>query len=125
MDIFEEIYHKKRAGEIFILATIVRTSGASPRHPGAKMLVFPDGTISGTIGGGTFEKLVIDDCLALLKSGQGYQLKRYSFSEQGSEATDMPCGGEGEVFMEVSGRPERLIVFGGGHVCRELVKLAL
>jgi xanthine dehydrogenase accessory factor len=125
MDIIDEIYNKKKAGQKFVLATIVRTAGASPRHPGAKMLVYPDGSISGTIGGGTFEKMVIDDCLALMESGEQHQLKRYSFSEQGREATGMSCGGEGDVFMELSGRPKRLIVFGGGHVCRELVKLAL
>lgn len=125
MNIFEEIYNKKKAGQSFVLATIVRTAGASPRAPGAKMLVYPDGKISGTIGGGTFEKLVIDDCLRLLESGVDYLLKKYSFSQTGHDATGMSCGGEAEVFMEVNARPKRLIIFGGGHICRELVGLAL
>ncbi|MEW5995296.1 MAG: XdhC family protein [Candidatus Zixiibacteriota bacterium] len=125
MNIFEEIYDKKKSGQSFVLATIVRTAGASPRAPGAKMLVYPDGNISGTIGGGTFEKLVIDDCLGLLESGPSHLLKTYSFSQTGEDATGMSCGGEAEVFMEVHAKPKRLIIFGGGHVCRDLVKLAL
>ncbi|UCC43580.1 MAG: hypothetical protein JSU65_10630, partial [Candidatus Zixiibacteriota bacterium] len=125
MSIYEEIYLKKKEGQCFVLATIVRTSGASPRAPGAKMLVHPDGSISGTIGGGAFEKLVIDDCLELMRSGESHLLKRYSFSQMGKDATGMSCGGEGDVFMEVNSSPGRLIIFGGGHVCRDLVRLAL
>jgi len=124
MGIYEEIAQKRAAGEAFALATIVRTAGSSPRAVGAKMLVCPAGTISGTIGGGTFEKLVIDDCLSLLKSDARHLLKTYRFSSTGPEATGMYCGGEAEVFMEVNAKPERLIVFGGGHVGRELVRLA-
>lgn len=89
------------------------------------MLVYPDGKISGTIGGGNFEKLVIDDCLRLLESGKDHLFKKYSFSQAGHDVTGMSCGGEAEVFMEVSARPKRLIIFGGGHICRELVRLAL
>jgi xanthine dehydrogenase accessory factor len=124
MDIYGEIAERQKAGQAFVLATIVRVSGSSPRKAGAKMLVFADGTISGTIGGGNFETLVIGDCVDLLASHSGTLIKRYSFSQSGNDATGMCCGGEAEVFMEVNAKPRRLIVFGGGHVGRELVKLA-
>jgi xanthine dehydrogenase accessory factor len=125
MSIFEEIYNKQQAGQAFVLATIVKTLGATPRAPGAKMLVYPDGSISGTIGGGTFEKLVIDDCLGLMESGVSHLLKKYRFSSTDEDATGMSCGGEAEVFMEANAKPKRLIIFGGGHICRDLVRLAL
>lgn len=124
MNIFEEIYDNQKAGRPFALATIIRTAGASPRAAGAKMLVYADGTISGTIGGGKFEKLVIDDCLHLIESGEKHLLKRYSFTSTGDDATGMACGGEAEVFMEAHTGPKRLIIFGGGHIGRELVRLA-
>lgn len=124
MDIIEEIYNLHRAGHSYVQATIIRTAGGSPRAVGAKMLVHPDGTISGTIGGGTFEKLIIDDCLELLQSDSDHLLKRYSFSPTDKDATGMTCGGNAEVFMEVHARPKRLIIFGGGHICRDLVRLA-
>lgn len=125
MSIFEEICDRQKAGKPFVLATIVRTVGASPRVAGAKMLVYPDGKISGTIGGGTFEKLIIDDCLHLLETGADQILKNYNLSSAGDDATGMSCGGKAEVFMEVSSKPKRLLIFGGGHICQALVKLAL
>lgn len=124
MDIYEEIAEKRKAGLVFALATIVKTVGSSPRAVGTKMLVYPDGRISGTIGGGRFEKLVIDDCLGLLASDSRHLLKKYPFSQTGEDATGMYCGGEAEVFMEVNAKPKRLIIFGGGHIGRELVRLA-
>ena len=124
MDIFKEIYDLKIAGKPFVLATIVRTVGSSPRDVGARMLVFPDGSISSTIGGGNFEKMVIDDCLGLFQSGLPYLLKKYRFSEDGPDSTGMSCGGEAEVFMEVHGKPDRLIIFGGGHIGQSLSRVA-
>jgi len=123
-NIFEEMYNRQKAGQPFALATIIKTSGASPRKAGAKMLVFPDGTIAGTIGGGNFEKLVIDDCLLLLESSTNHLLKTYTFAKAGAGATGMSCGGEADVFMEVNVKPRKLIIFGAGHIGRELVRLA-
>jgi xanthine dehydrogenase accessory factor len=145
MDIFKEIAEKREAGHTFVLATMVRTQGSSPRDVGAKMLVFPDGSISGTIGGGNFEKLVIDDCLGLFKAGchpgtgqtdaradsnqtgrkvSRTLLKTYKFSRSGPDATGMCCGGEADIFMELFAPAERLIIFGGGHIAKDLVKTA-
>lgn len=124
MDIYQKIVEKKSAGESFVLATIVRIEGSSPRDIGAKMLVFADGSIWSTIGGGMFEKLVIDDCLGLLGGNTNNLLKTYRFAESGPDATGMYCGGEAEVFMEANRNPERLIIFGGGHIGRDLAKIA-
>lgn len=88
------------------------------------MLVYPDGSISGTIGGGNFEKQVINDCLDLFEGEISHLLKTYRFSQSGFDATGMQCGGEAEVFMELTAKPERLILFGGGHIGQMLVKIA-
>jgi xanthine dehydrogenase accessory factor len=99
------------------------------------MLIYPDSSIAGTIGGGNFEKLVIEDAIRLLESGKFNLLKSYRFEETGpvsrsasgetdSESTGMLCGGQGQVFFESSGAPEKLVIFGGGHICRDLVTLA-
>lgn len=124
MNIFKEILNRQKAGQPFVLATIVKTSGPSPRDAGAKMLVYPDGSISETIGGGTFEKLVIEDCRELLRGNTKHLLKKYNFTDIGEDATGMACGGKAEVFMEVCNRAKRLIIFGGGHIGRELTRLA-
>jgi xanthine dehydrogenase accessory factor len=124
MDIFQEMADRQARGEPFILATLVRTAGSSPRDAGARMLIMPDGSISGTIGGGMFEKMVIDDCLALLNGEIRHLLKTYRFTESGPDSTGMYCGGEAQVFMEVHAQRDKLIIFGGGHIGRELARIA-
>ena len=123
MDFLDEINLSRKAGKAFALATLVETSGHTPRKAGAKMLVYTDGSIAGTIGGGNFERQVIDDCLALLNGAGGTLLKSYLFEESGPGSTEMICGGEGKVFMEAFAKPETLVIFGGGHVCRALVNV--
>jgi xanthine dehydrogenase accessory factor len=122
-NIFDEISRRLASEESFILATIVRTEGSSPREAGAKMLISPDGTIHGTIGGGTFEKKVIEDSLGLFKTEVRCQLKIYKFSESGPDSTGMACGGEAHVFLERNSRPDRLFIFGGGHIGKSLAKI--
>lgn len=124
MDIFREIADLRDSGKPHVLTTIVKTAGSSPREAGAKMLVFPDGSISGTIGGGNFEKMVIEDSMELLISGSSNLLKKYKFTQEGTDSTGMYCGGEAQVFMEVHGKPERLLIFGGGHVGKALSEIA-
>jgi xanthine dehydrogenase accessory factor len=125
MDIYREIVKNINNGSLFVLASIVKSSGSTPRKTGAKMIVYPDGKISGTLGGGYFEKAVIEDCLKLIESQSLNLLKKYSFSQFGENATGMCCGGNVEVFMEVHTKPNRLIIFGGGHIGKELVKLTI
>jgi xanthine dehydrogenase accessory factor len=122
-NIFNEINRNLSQGKPFVAATIIQTAGSSPRRTGARMLVYPDGSIFGTIGGGNFEKLVIDDCLRLFHEKKETDLKKYSFSREGDDATGMCCGGEAKVFMEKFGEPKRLVIFGGGHVGRDIVKV--
>jgi len=124
MDIFDELGQLKESGRPFVLVTIVRTKGSSPREPGAKMLVLPDGSIHGTIGGGNFEKFVIEESLSLFTGETGSSLKHFRFAQSGEDSTEMCCGGEAEVFMERFGKPKQLVVFGGGHVGSALVRLA-
>jgi len=50
-----------------VLCTVVEETGSTPRSMGAKMCVFPDGNIVGTIGGGILEHHVIAEALKLLE----------------------------------------------------------
>ena len=112
-NLYKEIVTNLEKGKKFALATIIRTHGSSPRQVGAKMIVYPDGSTSGTIGGGKFEKLAIEDSLVLLNGNSRHGTKKYRFSKQGDDATGMCCGGEAELFMEVYTESDRMIIFGG------------
>ena len=45
-------YLSERKNETLAVATILYTCGSTPRKAGTSMVVFPDGSIFGTIGGG-------------------------------------------------------------------------
>jgi xanthine dehydrogenase accessory factor len=64
-----------QAGRPVVAATVIRTSGSTPRKAGAKMLVAPDGSLEGTIGGGCAENEARREALALFHRG-GCQLSR-------------------------------------------------
>lgn len=53
----------------FVVATIVESSGSTPRSR-AKMIVEADGTCYGTIGGGRVESRVIEEARACMGSGK-------------------------------------------------------
>ena len=48
------------------LVTVVHTQGSSPREAGARMVVAPDGTFTGTIGGGALEWGALAEAQALM-----------------------------------------------------------
>jgi len=110
-----------RTGETVALATIVRAQGSTPRATGAKMLVFRDGTIKGTIGGGEMERRVIEESRAALESGQP-RMVHYTFREveQGNVGV---CGGENDVFIDVIGSSKELLIVGAGHVGQAVAQL--
>jgi xanthine dehydrogenase accessory factor len=124
-DIWQEITSALDRRQPVIVATVVRSSGSVPRRTGAKMLVYPDGAICGSVGGGLFEALVVKDALQALDSGRGIT-KTYSFNPEGSgpQAFGAVCGGKAEIFLEVVLPPDRLLIVGGGHCGRALAKVA-
>lgn len=105
------------------IATVVEVQGSTPREGGAKMMVMPDGSIHGTIGGGRLEKLVTEEALEAMKKGQGFY-KEYDLvgEEEGGIGTE--CGGISKVLVEVISTPDRLLICGGGHVGLALAKMA-
>ena len=82
------------------LCQIVRVEGSTPGKAGWKLLVRPDGSAVGNLGGGAFEALVHADARAKLREERPQaEIKRYYFTEQAvkGEATGMVCGGLAEV----------------------------
>lgn len=72
----------------YALVTLVDCQGSTPRAPGARMLVFGDGSIRGTIGGGPSEADAIRRGMEALKTGRP---GLYSYRMDGS--ADSICGG--------------------------------
>ena len=120
---YDEIARRLRAGQTLAIATLVERQGSAPRDRGAKMLVTAS-EITFSLGGGAFEALVIEDAREAIRLGRGLE-KSYRFTESGEGATGMVCGGAVRVLIEVARPPAPLLVFGGGHVGRELIHLGV
>ena len=106
------------------MATIVSASGSTPRRSTARMLVLPDGSTRGTVGGGKFEALVTDEALGLLRESGSPRLREFSFAPVGEGSFGAVCGGRATVFLEVVEKPPRLVVVGAGHCGRALARVA-
>ncbi len=68
--ILAELLAAQANGTPVVLATVVKARGSVPRHAGSKMLVYADGRIRGTIGGGEMESRVIQEALGALTDGR-------------------------------------------------------
>jgi len=105
------------------LVTVVGAQGSTPQGPGARMLVFEDGAVSGTIGGGCVEAEMARRARMAIENGRP-SLTNYDLTPEQAGDEGLVCGGRMEVFIEpLSGAPE-LAILGGGHVARPLCSMA-
>jgi len=98
-------------------------TGSVPREAGTKMVIFEDGRIAGTIGGGKFESLVIEHAQKAIATGKAV-LKTYPLHEASEESFGAICGGEVTVFIEPQARAPLFCLVGAGHCAQALAKLA-
>ena len=82
-----------------VLCTITKKSGSAPRDKGSWMLVHPDGTCVGTIGGGAVEYQAKLDALDMMANGVEKDHRLYDLSHAAAEL-GMVCGGHIEVDFE-------------------------
>lgn len=119
MDIYSKIAELQDSNTPCVLCVITSTKGSTPRKSGSKMIVMNNGSIFGTIGGGSIELAVISDAKDVFTKGEPLY-KEYLLEED----LNMHCGGTVNVYFDpVLSRP-RLFIFGAGHVGRALGKYA-
>lgn len=88
------------------------------------MLVYGDGKISGTIGGGKFEALVAEDCLKSIAKKEP-ALKTYPLREDKPDSFGAICGGEVTVMIEPQNPGTAIFLVGGGHCSLAVARLAV
>jgi xanthine dehydrogenase accessory factor len=120
--IFEKLVEVEKNNRSAVMCTIVRSSGSTPRHAGSKMLVYPDGKIYGSIGGGEIEIRVIEEAKNVLLDGRS-KLMNYSFVDPAKGDVGI-CGGEAEIFMDPIQPKPSVLIIGCGHVGKALAHLA-
>lgn len=104
------------------LCTVIRSAGSTPRHTGSKMVVYVDGRITGSVGGGEMENRVIQMALEAIRDGHPRHLE-YNLADP-SRGDPGVCGGSVEVFVDPIRIKPNLVVIGAGHVGRAVAHLA-
>ncbi len=97
-EVYTEIEASLARGEPIALATVAQTRGSTPRKAGAKMVVRPDGSFFGTIGGGCGEAEVWQKAMDVLEGGAaGVVVVDLTEPVDGE---DKICGGIMDIFVE-------------------------
>lgn len=122
MSLYSKLSQIESTGKNAVLCIVTNTRGSTPRHSGSKMIVYPDGTIEGTVGGGEIEALCIEESLNLLNDGT---TKKLNYKLVNPELGDPGiCGGEVDIYLEVIGKKQTLVIVGAGHVGQKLAFLS-
>jgi xanthine dehydrogenase accessory factor len=116
-------------GETFVTATVVRCQPPTSGKPGDKAIIHADGKLSGWIGGGCAQPVVIREALKALADGKP-RLVRISPSaggeEQGVVDYTMTChsGGALDIYIEPVVPNLHVVILGRSPVARTLARLA-
>ena len=81
------------------MATILKAQGSSPRKEGAKMLIFEDKSILGSVGGGLAESKVIEKGQEMIGSGKAF-LFHFVMDADVAARVGMACGGTFDMLIE-------------------------
>jgi len=122
-EVFAAVAGALDRGEPAALVTIVSTTGSTPQRVGAKMLVFGDGRIVGTIGGGCYENDAFGKAREAIRSRRP-QLVHYELDDDFAQETGLICGGQMDVYIEPIEPSPELYIVGGGHVGFHLARVA-
>jgi xanthine dehydrogenase accessory factor len=119
MNVLRAAVRAMEAGERCALVSIIEVQGSTPRHGCPRMLVFEDGRIVGTVGGGRFEYEVIQIAIEAIGMGSSRRFSAHLTRDLG-----MCCGGTMEAFIEPLASAEDLVIYGSGHVGRAIARMA-
>lgn len=98
-EVLQAIVDALHSGETIAVITVVRASGSTPRHLSSNMMVRPDGSFVGSIGGGTMELQAIQDARTAISAGQS-RLVDYNLTGKVPGTLGL-CGGTEQVFIDV------------------------
>ena len=97
--LFETLKKELSAGRGCVMASILASSGSTPRGAGAKMVVLEDGSTVGTVGGGAVElhatELAKQALIKRENAVQGFILRKNDVADIG-----MVCGGDVTVYFQ-------------------------
>jgi len=113
-------YQLNKTGKAYVLVTLIRITGSTPRNSGTKMVVTSDEFFD-TIGGGHLEFKATQFAHVLLNNEQNAQYIEHF--ELGSQLGQC-CGGTATVLFECfAATGVNIMLFGAGHVGQALMPM--
>jgi xanthine dehydrogenase accessory factor len=110
MSIYEKLFTAESTGIGCAVCTIISSIGTTPRAVGSKMIVYENGDLFGSIGGGSVEKEVKDEAQLAINSNE-YIKKSFPIDRESKQRNDFI-----EVFIEPVLPQVNLLIFGAGHI---------
>ena len=111
----------EKAGQAWVIATVIGTQGSAPRESSSKMIITEEHSFD-TIGGGQLEYAVCQKARAMLQdaSSPSHLLEHFPLAAK----TNQCCGGAVSVLLEYFPEPaNKITIFGMGHVATTLVNV--
>ena len=87
------------AGRKIALATVVETSGSSPRPVGSNLVIAADGAFVGSVSGGCVESAVVSAAQDVIASGVS-KILDFGYTDADAWDVGLACGGSIQVFVE-------------------------
>lgn len=129
--VLERAVDLARAGESFVLATVVWREGPSSGQHGSRAIYTASGEIHGWIGGACAEPVFIREAVATMEAGSPRLLvlgasERFGDLPQGTTAVAMSCQSEGalQLYLEPVMAVPHLVVVGGSPMATTLAAQA-
>lgn len=97
--LFQQLYDAIQSGQPVCYTALVETRGSTPQKAGATMLVYPDGSQAGTLGGGCVEAEVKRRALRVLDHGAAELLTFQLDSNYGWD-DGLICGGRMKMLVD-------------------------
>lgn len=88
-----------RGGRRVAVATVVETSGSSPRPVGSNLVVDADGNFEGSVSGGCVESAVVGAAQDVIASGTPALLE-FGYSDADAWQVGLACGGSIRIYLE-------------------------
>jgi len=98
MNLFKNIATLLSQGDNLVLAAILDRSGSAPRAVGSRMVVRPDGSVLGTIGGGGLEARVQELAGEVFKTRSAL-VRNFTLTAEDASRMGMICGGQMKVLI--------------------------
>jgi len=121
-DIYREIQKMIAANEKAVLVSTSSIRASAPSEVQTKMLVKADGSIIGSIGGGSVEANIIKQALDAIKQATPRRV-RIGVTPEEEKKRGMEPGGKLKYFIEPIQTLPVLYIFGGGNISLQIAKI--